>query len=452
MGDWRFVVVRLFGAAGQRRMTCGRIKQAVEQMGESARLPLVKYELGRRGEYYLGLAINIPEAENRFVPEVAQAVLRSASVPVTQLIWPVDGSQVVTFLKGDLECESFTVPIAYERSDRPPEPVDWVRLIQEAGLESDGLPVDVNVPSDERFDRLLYWCSAAGDGDGARLAEVCRSLGIVDPANPTWPVLRRMVLLGHAEYEANAGLRWAVTEPTLIERCGTPDEHFLAGQRSPEFIAALSGQAMVSPTAQPDAPRRILIRTDPASGLLHLPSRPVRWIGCAAETIASALPTVDEWGARLPTWDERDFGRYQVERYLPDQDVFGPPSPFRGPTEGLHRFRLDLGGRPATTLAYYHAAACHWHCGDFYGLRFLARVRSVGCEAVWRPESRELLVQACDRWPMPYERALVLAGGLLPRRLRTASDGAFLAYPDVTEQLARSLCALLGLEWKVIDE
>ena len=58
MPNWRFLVVPHFGGSKQRRATCVRIKEKVEQRGLADIMPLVKYEVGRSREYYLGLALD----------------------------------------------------------------------------------------------------------------------------------------------------------------------------------------------------------------------------------------------------------------------------------------------------------------------------------------------------------------------------------------------------------
>lgn len=52
------------------------------------------------------------------------------------------------------------------------------------------------------------------------------------------------------------------------------------------------------------------------------------------------------------------------------------------------------------------------------------------------------------RWPIIYERALVLTTGTLPRR----SQNRLLDYPAVDQHLAQHLCALLGVTFDIRDE
>jgi hypothetical protein len=67
------------------------------------------------------------------------------------------------------------------------------------------------------------------------------------------------------------------------------------------------------------------------------------------------------------------------------------------------------------------------------------------CNAVYNEKNNELVIADKNRWPMPYERALVLASGMLPRRLKTENGLSVLAYAGVSRELAKRLCGLLSL-------
>ena len=98
---------------------------------------------------------------------------------------------------------------------------------------------------------------------------------------------------------------------------------------------------------------------------------------------------------------------------------------------------------------FFDDQANRWICGDYYGLRFLARVRHGSCRAAYRSQTNQLVAPLTDRWPLPYERALVLASGTLPQRIRTEEGDTILSYPGITRPLAEKLSALLDLELEV---
>jgi hypothetical protein len=88
--------------------------------------------------------------------------------------------------------------------------------------------------------------------------------------------------------------------------------------------------------------------------------------------------------------------------------------------------------------------------GDWYGLRFLA-LRKAGhrCEALWEGQDGNgstLVLRASERWPMIYERTLVLASGLLPEH---SSGSKLLRYRDVPLSTAKALAGKLGVELEV---
>ena len=101
----------------------------------------------------------------------------------------------------------------------------------------------------------------------------------------------------------------------------------------------------------------------------------------------------------------------------------------------------DRTGR-ALTL-FFDPASQRWFRGDWYGLRFLAlEALPGGVNAVYRSDRRELLIPDSQRWPLLYERALVLSSGLLPKR---APNPEWLSYPRVPLTMARRLCEKLNV-------
>ena len=82
--------------------------------------------------------------------------------------------------------------------------------------------------------------------------------------------------------------------------------------------------------------------------------------------------------------------------------------------------------------------------GEWYGLRFLA-LRQSGkyLKAMWRDQDGGLLaVPYRQRWPLLYERALVLATGLLPR---LHPEHGLLYYQGVPQSLAQAVAEHLDV-------
>lgn len=443
MPNWKFLVVRSFGGSQQRRLLCSNIKNRVEQLGLSTVLPLVKYEVGRGREYYLGIAF---DECNLNAVEDARNVLVASGIPTANNPQSpvIDAEQVGSLLSGNLECESFTIPISYER-DPDPEIISSTQLLSLADI-SEMQPLDKEDSDIDHLDKLLYWCSSTGTGDLGHLQTACQLLGISTEWGGAWSVIRRFVLLGHLEFEMSNTLHWGIV-PTVLVKTATDGMYFLSGQRSPSLVKALRERVNLVENVQVGGPRQIFVEGLGGDTCITLkPSRRIANLGCVSMRLSSLLPTVEQWAKEIPSWGEKDFSRYQIERYRAESDDFCIVETFAQFQKGLYRFKLENKNRKLETLAYFDEKSANWICGDFYGLRFLARHNLRACRVFYLSTERELLIPLADRWPMPYERALVLASGKLPRRLRVESGIPLLAYSGISSELATKLCNLLDLK------
>jgi hypothetical protein len=447
MPDWQFLVVRHFGGRHQRRHICAQIKEHVEQRGLSHVLPLVKYELGRQREYYLGVAVDADASASGIDgEEAARQVLAQAGVhaALNRQISPlIEAEQIGGLLRGTLECESFTVPIAYESGEEPISPPTYELL---GSIDLGGLST-ATVEADESntYCRILGWCSAVGSGELGRLKQACGLLGISSEWGGAWSVLRRMVLLGHLEFDGGAALRWAVVPPSAATSA-SGDYLILVGQRTQALVNTLKEQHQMEERPQAGGPSRLVFPMD-AGGACYRTDRRLTAAGCASRQLAEQLPTVNEWVDILPAWEERDFARFETEQYDPLEDEFRSIAPLGDSApSGLYRFTYEDGRQRMVTVAYHDEARHRWVCGDYYGLRFLARCRCNLCRVAYRSDSLQLVIPLADRWPMPYERALVLAAGLLPQQLQLDSGPPALVYEGITTELAERITGLLGLE------
>ncbi len=441
MPEWNFLVVRHFGGRRQRQELCARIKSEVEDENLSHLLPLVKYEPSRGLEYYLGLAYDASDwdAEDEARHILVAAGIGAAANP--QQSYTIAAHQVQTLLRGSLEFESFTVPIHYERVAAPEMPSTAELLAHVDGDEGeiDGLEA-------EKYARLLYWCSAVGTGGLDRIRETCTLLGIETEWGGAWSVLRRLALLGHLEIADGQSVRWSVLPPMLVAPAIDQGERFLIGQRSPAMRSSLHADGSLYEHFQPAAPARWVILRGGANPKCYGSREPLD-AGCLARRLSELLPVRDEWLGQLPSWEERDFARYGVELYDPAEDAFARMLFRLNAIEGgLYRFTLEHVGREMITLAFYDCDADRWIAGDYYGLRFLARGTVGACRALHDEETATLVVPVADRWPMPYERALVLASGRLPRQMKLEGGEAMLVYKGIPQWLAIQLCSLLRLE------
>jgi len=447
MPRWNFLVVRQHEGSVQRQQTCARIKLEVEQHGLSDILPLVKYERGKKQEHYLGIAYDAnawlqgSNAEMAAREVLMAAGVASAKHPLNSFVIEAnDVANLHKLLNGTLECDSFTLPITYDITrDVPPPSSDQLFAELDAAELIRGEPDPIDI---EKHSRLLEWCSAAGSGELVRIQQACLALGISSEWGGAWSVLRRLVLLGHLEFSSGS-LRWSAIPPTLVATDEDADCRILVGQRTQGMIEFLRNESKVDEHPQPDGPSRLVVHGDPEK-MCYRQGRRLHDAGCVARELSKLLPRVGDWVLRLPTWDEQDFRRFTIEYYEPRLDQFHEISRINMNWQpGLYRFTFE---QPrVVTLGFFDDNDGRWLCGDYYGLRFLARARSSGCRAILRPDTHQLVIPQTDRWPMPYERALVLASGALPQRIQT-DQGGLLAYQGITKPLAEKLCTLLGLE------
>jgi len=457
MPNWLFVVAPHFGGRAKRQQMCANIKRAVERRGAAELLPLVRYELGSRGEYYLGLAINDPQSEEGQIPEVACQVLEEAGLSRARLMDPVEADGLAALLKGSVDCESFTLPIAFERRQAMAHD-DLMTLA--AVLSEDDHELDARTVAMEdlaratQMDHLLTWCSAVGSGDIGRLRTACSTLAInIDPSyGGVWSVLRRLVLAGHVEFDPGRNCRWAVLPPTLVQSTGADGYWYLVGQRTPAILDSIRHSSDLGLQPQSAAPSTVHVGGSLDVKALMQTVASLQIAGPAAACVAARLPDRAAWKRLLPVWQESDFSRFSVETYSVDTDAWSPV-PSRQPTRaGMYRFTIDhVSGLPYPTVTtVYLDEDSQLRCGDYYGMRFLARAEAGACRVAHRDEMQHLLIPPADRWPMPYERALVLASGMLPRRVSLPDGTSYLSYQEIPESLAGTLCRLLDVNMESI--
>lgn len=447
MPDWKYLIARQIGRNQQRQMTCMQIKRQVEQLGMSTLFPQVKYERGSQKEYYLGLALDfrgVPDggAERLGREILLKAGIRDASNPHSCFVVPAEQAQ--TFLTGSLGCERFTTPISYETGQRwefPPG-CGLASISDMADIASDS----PDIVESESYARLLYWCSAVGSGRLDRFREGCQTLGEDKGWGEAWSVLRRLVLLGHLEFDGGAQFKWSVIRPTTITPVEDSDLKVLVGQRNPSILQYLRSRFHLQEQHQPNGPPIIFIES-PDEEISYRPNLHFQEAGCVAHQLSEQLPALEDWIMRLPAWEEKDFGRFSIEQYDSQFDAFRKvsTSDLNFPV-GLYRFTLEHTRGRMVTDAFFDDFEQRWICGDFYGLRFITRARSGLCRAGYFNNINQLVIPMKDRWPMPYERALVLAAGALPLRFQDESGNLLLAYQGITPGFASCMSKLLSVE------
>ena len=293
----------------------------------------------------------------------------------------------------------------------------------------------------DRYNKLLFWLSAVGEGNRETFIQACLTLGVINDREYARSALRRLRLLGHVDCSGD-GSRWEVSPAALVIFSNGLERGFLTGQRVPSLLNNLSGD--LSRTHQPNyqGPPRVAIV---ASGSLAS----IADAGQTATKLAKLLPDIEGWKdsdslqqmSRLITtqfdikiWDGRQFQPCDTF-YERDGEYYGQ--------SGMYQLSRNSNGYAYEITLFFDEQKQRWLRGDWYGLRFLTlNAEEVGTEAVHDSSTDSLFVPVSQRWPMLYERALVLASGLLPDY---ANNQNWLRYQAIPFDLAHTLCSKLNV-------
>jgi hypothetical protein len=309
------------------------------------------------------------------------------------------------------------------------------------------------------IDRLLAWLSAAGEGRWEEFVRAAARLGASADIAAARRLFRRMLLLGHLESLPD-GHSWSVTPPVLVQAAADPSVVFCCGSRTERLLRSLPDTWRRVDNAGWDdrlgpPPRRYALPEGGAGVPFPPCTLPPSWTGLSwggpvAERLAPLLPDVEEWAQTLAqvdwippphaaeVWDLAggNFREEPAFRVVAGGACVGPA--------GLYQFTFGDPPRAHQLTAFFDPEApkgSQLRRGDWYGLRFLSLHRAGKYrKAVWRAEDNTLAVLQRQRWPLLFERGLVLASGLLPQR-----EGAWLYYAGITEGLAKTLADHLGV-------
>lgn len=439
-----------FRCAGKPTATLERIRKAVRDHAAGQLVPLVRFEKRPRREYYVFLGVSeIPrkqEAQTMVKKLAAQAAIGSP-------LGPFSAKDISSFVSGGFDTDN-THPFAdlYQQRILQPQPAPPDLWLLEEGLSEALSESDPELT--ESLNRLLFWLSAAGEGSWNTFVRACAELGLTRQRNDTKGLepkhlLRRLILLGHLECSYEAG-RWTMNPPTLVASSSDEGCRHLAGRRTPRLMEILRDRFHCEETPQPhsEGPSRIRLEGPelPLEGVVTLENGAgIRIVGDAGLDLANRLPPLKGWADTLPRLDRPALAVYEIERFesgrfLP-YDFVTRDGNFEGPS-GMYRLVRENVQPPIRWELFFDQSSGSWLRGDWYGLRYLAaygevepdRERAVP-EIHWSPESRALFLPREDRWPMVYERSLVLASGLLPAR--TEHDQV--AFPEISLRLIEAL-------------
>ena len=388
-----------------------RIRNAVQSAGLTRTIPVVKFERNPRGEFYVFLAVE--NSEDLHLPSDVVTVLRRAGLRRNPH-WPLE-SAAIQHMTGGVELETHSLnSLAYKSL--------WTNDI--------GDPFDLSDASSEveeagdstlevKHNRLLYWLSATAEGTWQTFARVCNVLQLAKDVQDARSIFRRLILLGHIESSSD-GQKWSICPTTLVQCAADTEVCFLAGQRTPRLIEQFNERWELENIPQPcyHGPSCVKIHGVSPSELADNGFR-LEHAGVAAVQFAQLLPDLEDWKGTLSQIDRLSTPGYNIEiwdsgQFRPCDTFYEREGQYFGES-GMYRLTRDEETHPYRLVLYFDQPNQRWLRGDWYGLRFLAYdAAERNFEVRYHLNSNDLVMPVNERWPLLYERALVLASGMLP--------------------------------------
>jgi hypothetical protein len=163
--------------------------------------------------------------------------------------------------------------------------------------------------------------------------------------------------------------------------------------------------------------------------------------GDVALRLARVLPVIQDWIDMLECVPGVTPQMYELRRYSDGQFI---DAQFQGQTGFYQLWPANAACQNAGPRLelFFDAASARWLRGDWYGVRFVAQQSSgEPCAMKYYSAFQRLAVNAEQRWPELYERALVLASGRLPVR-----NGPWLVYEGIHEALLMEISRKINIE------
>ena len=444
MIERRYVGVQTVGRTAQ---ALERIRQVVRSCNQTHAIPIIKVEKKARGQFYIFLAVEGVEGSR--LPDSIANVLRMAGLTGRQY-WPLS-LQEIKYMVSTAEVET------YGFSALSYKPL-WDRNVGDPYDLSDNTAFETEAEDlqlGEKYNQLLYWLSATAEGTWETFVRTCVALGLAGESKYARRILRRLMLLGHIECSKD-GSAWTICPPALVLCPAKSGVGFLCGQRTPKLLKILDGLWTLAEFPQPDhqGPSLIVVTCEPpAERVLELPSGiALHATGTTSTRLAELLPDLEGWKETLTPIEKLNTTNCSVERwdgrqYAPCSDFYQRGDEYFG-APGL--YRLTREANSYQMVLYFDFDRQKWLKGDWYGLRFLVyRHAGQDCEAIYRADTNELMIPVEERWPLIYERALVLATGQLPR---SADNQKWLRYEGVSGDLAQPITSRLSVSMKKVND
>ena len=435
-------------AAGNPMEIFERVRRVVQMQKQTQMIPVVKFErkLQRRprGQFYVFLAVE--DTEGMDLPSAVATVLQFAGLTGWHS-WPLTPEEIQSMTGGtELETHSLNA-LKY----KPLWPNDMGDPFDLSETPFDEGNIDDNSLG-ERHNRLLNWLSTNAEGTWQTFARVCDILQLADNIKDARSIFRRLILLGYIESSSD-GQKWSICPTTLVQCATEPEVCFLAGQQTPNLIKQLSAHWEIENIPQPgyQGPSCVKVHNNLSTGLL-VDELQVESVGVVSVQLARLLPDLEGWKTILTAIDRINTTHYNIEiwngnRFSSCDTFYERDGQYFGES-GMYRLTRGKDTNTYQVVLYLDQPNQRWLRGDWYGLRFLA-YDSTGrdFEVTYDSSTRNLLISIDERWPLLYERALVLASGSLPGR---ADNPKWLKYSGVSRELVQLLTEKLNVSIREI--
>ncbi len=416
---------------------------ALQQLQQLVEVNKLKHQLSavrveKEAGYGAWIFLGIDTEEQGSLPEPLKTLLEHFPAIGSPLDRHVRLEEIRTMTSPDIQLHSYILPLPFV-------PVSRVAPTDPGGVDDEAAPPsEQEIEETERHDRLLLILSIIGSGSLTTLRNIWTELG--GNAEHVRPLLRRLRRLGHLETTADLQ-RWTIA-PTVLVSIAADDgstRYLLCGRRDQRLLHLLNGEEVAAVQYQPQpaglGPSAVTMVIDNP----QLLSRSLRKYGYrvhiaadASLQLAAVLPEQDGWYLQLERIEGVHPYNYELRRY--NGHKFVDLRAFDGQT-GLYSLRSENRTIGDMTL-HYRAADQRWYRGDWFDMRFAVYVESgTPLTYAYDADSRQLQIPAAYRWPELYERALILASGLLPD-LRAGN----LVYDGVSPELLDTLAPKLRCE------
>lgn len=413
-----------------------QLQQLVEVNKLRHQLSAVRVE--KEAGYGAWIFLGIDTEEQGSLPEPLKTLLENFPAIGSPLDGYVRLDDIRAMTSPDITLHSYLLPLPFV-------PVTRAAPTDPGGIDDEVLPPsEQEIEETERHDRLLLILSVIGSGSLTTLRNIWTELG----GNPEHvrPLLRRLRRLGHLETTADLQ-RWTIA-PTVLVPTAADDgstRALLCGRRDQRLLHLLNGEEVAAVQYQPQpsgfGPSAVTVTIDDPQRLrrfLQQCGYTVHVAADAALRLAALLPDRDGWYLQLETIEGVHPHTYALRRY--NGRKFVELHAFDGQT-GLYSLRSENRIIGDMTL-HYRAADQRWYRGDWFDMRFAVYAESgTPLTYAYDADSRQLQIPAAYRWPEIFERALILASGLLPE-LRAGN----LIYDGISPELLETLAPKLRCE------